>query len=439
VSIDPLASPLRKTPWSDFGAPPGYVGQVGPAAGDGSAAPARGHLRALTGLRFVAAVHVLSYHTTSWSGWSAGAVRNIVGAGYVAVAFFFVLSGFILAYVHAPPEGPGGPGDRRDRSSEGRRARGPWKNARPADFYARRFARIYPAYIFALALIAPTFLWHTFRTVGLAELARQAFPVLLLVQAFIPAAALAWNPPAWSLSAEAFFYLLFPFVAPRLVGLGRKAAVAAFVGVYALTFIGPLLYLWLAPDGPGPATHATYTFWLNVLRYDPIVRLPEFLLGILLGRLYLGAEWPPSVRALLGSPAGATALSAGAAALALALLAASGSIPYPLVHNGLLAPVFALLIVSLAPGRGALAACLATPAMVLLGEASYSLYLIHVPLGVIWDKIVHPLMGPRYAGTLRDWSAFVAFAVAASIGCYRFVERPLQKRVLRAIAKPKPR
>jgi peptidoglycan/LPS O-acetylase OafA/YrhL len=432
VSIDPLAPPPRKPAWSDFGAPPGYVG---PSAG-GSAAPTRGHLRALTGLRFVAAAHVLSYHTTSWSGWSAGAFRNIVGTGYVAVAFFFVLSGFILAYVHAPPEGPGGP---RERRGEGRQPRGAWRNAQPADFYARRFARIYPAYVFALALIAPTFLWHTFRTLGLAALARQAFPVLLLVQAFIPSAALSWNPPAWSLSAEAFFYLLFPFVAPRLVGLGRKTAAAAFVGGYALTFTAPLLYLWLAPDGPGPATHDTYTFWLNVLRYDPIVRLPEFLLGILLGSLYLRAEWPPSVRALLGSPAAATALSAGAAVLVLAFLAASGSIPYPLLHNGLLVPVFALLIVSLAPGRGALAACLATPAMVLLGEASYSLYLIHVPLGIIWDKIVHPLMGPHYAGTLLDWSAFVAFAVAASIGCYRFVERPLQKRVLRAIAKPKPR
>ncbi|HSY24377.1 MAG TPA: acyltransferase, partial [Polyangiaceae bacterium] len=312
MSIDPPSPALRKTRWSDFGAPPGYVGQVGLAGAGGPVAPARGHLRALTGLRFVAAVHVLSYHTTSWSGWSAGAVRNIVGAGYVAVAFFFVLSGFILAYVHAPPEGPGGA---RERGGEGRQPRGPWTNTRPADFYARRFARIYPAYIFALALIAPTFLWHTFRTVGLAELARQAFPVLLLVQAFIPSAALAWNPPAWSLSAEAFFYLLFPFVAPRLVGLGRKAVVAAFVGVYALSFLAPLSYLWLAPDGSGPATHATYTFWLNVLRYDPIVRLPEFLLGILLGRLYLGAEWPPSVRLRLGSPAGATALSAGVSAL----------------------------------------------------------------------------------------------------------------------------
>jgi peptidoglycan/LPS O-acetylase OafA/YrhL len=431
VSIDPLATPLRNTAGSDFGAPPqpppGHVGPVG--------ASARGHLRALTGLRFVAAAHVLSYHTTSWLAWSTGAARNIVGSGFVAVSLFFVLSGFILAYVHAPPEGPGGP---RDTRGEGRERRGPWKNARPADFYARRFARIYPAYVFALALIAPTFLWHTYRTLGLAELARQSFPVLLLVQAFIPSVALAWNPPAWSLSAEAFFYLLFPFVAPRLVGLGRKTAAAAFLGVYALTVIGPLSYLWLAPDGPTPATHDTYTFWLNVLRYDPIVRLPEFLLGILLGRFYLAAEGHPSMRALFGSTFAATALSAGTSALVLAVLAASAAIPYPLLHNGLLAPVFALLIVSLAPGRGALAAWLATPAMVLLGEASYSLYLIHVPLGVIWHKIVHPLIGPHYTGTIFDFAAFVAFAIASSIGCYRFVERPLQKRVLEAIAKPKP-
>ena len=417
MSANPLAALLRRERASDSGAKP--------ASGVVVARP-RPHLRALTGLRFLAAAHVFLYHTTAWRTWTTLLASKVVSTGYVAVGFFFLLSGFILTYAHAGPGAAWGPGPV---------VLGRVRRLGAADFYARRFARIYPAYLFALALIAPTFLWHTYRTLGAAVLAQQSFPVLLLVQAFLPSVAMSWNPPAWSLSAEAFFYALFPFVAPRLVALERRGAVLALLGLYALTFVGPLLYLGLAPDGPGAASHDTYSFWLNTLRYNPIVRLPEFLMGIVLGRLYLESERHPAAQSVLRSTPAATAFSLGAALLILGSLVVSPSVPYPLLHNGLLAPAFALLIVSLAANRGPLAAWLGSPPMVLLGEASYSLYLIHIPLVVIWGKTVHALIGPRHVGTTLDFAAFSAFVLAGSIACYRFVERPLQAPVLAAISK----
>ena len=84
-----------------------------------------------------------------------------------------------------------------------------------------------------------------------------------LVQAHIPSFALAWNPPAWSLSAEAFFYLVFPFVAPVILACRRRATLAAIgVGCQAITLALSVAYVTLDPDG------------LDLARGDLTLRLP---------------------------------------------------------------------------------------------------------------------------------------------------------------------
>jgi peptidoglycan/LPS O-acetylase OafA/YrhL len=69
------------------------------------------------------------------------------------------------------------------------------------------------------------------------------------LQAFVPGHELAINPPAWSLSAEMFFSLLFPLLAPPLFRLRSGTAVAAQVGLWLLSWLPGLLYLVLDPDG----------------------------------------------------------------------------------------------------------------------------------------------------------------------------------------------
>jgi len=366
---------------------------------------ARPHLRALTGLRFVAAAHVLAFHS-HWGDAPAPAfVRNIAGCGYTAVSLFFVLSGFILTYVHAQP------GSRR---MEGRQ------------FYVSRLARIYPAYAFALALIGPFFVGHTIRTAGLVETLRQGIAVVALVQAFVPGWAMAWNPPGWSLSAEAFFYLLFPWAAAMLGSCRRSRAVVVGLACYALCLLIPLAYDRIAPDGLSLATPTSQTFWLNVLRYNPIVRFPEFVMGVVLGRCYLESEktWLSGRRAALASW--------GAAAALAILFSNTPRIPYPLLHNGLPAPLFALLIVSLAQGRGAIASVLSTPPLVALGEASYSLYVLQVPLLVLWFKAQGHAGEPLHRAMQHE-ATFVIFVVVSSLLSHRYVEQPLRKAVVSAL------
>ena len=73
--------------------------------------------------------------------------------------------------------------------------------------------------------------------------------MIALVQAYVPSWAMAWNPPGWSLSAETFFYVLFPWIAARLSSCRKSTALAAGGLSYGLSLILPLAYEHLAPDG----------------------------------------------------------------------------------------------------------------------------------------------------------------------------------------------
>jgi peptidoglycan/LPS O-acetylase OafA/YrhL len=365
----------------------------------------RSQLRSLTGLRFVAALQVLIFHCVPWASWGfPPLVRSIAGSGYVAVSLFFILSGFILTYAHC-----GG-------------------GARPLDrnrFYVSRFARVYPPYVFALALIAPFFVVHTIRIRGVVEFFKEAISVLTLVQAWFPSLAMAWNPPGWSLSAEAFFYILFPFVAPALVASRRSTAFAVGIGCYAFSLAVPLAYIRLAPDGPVILNHDSTASWLSVVRYNPAIRFPEFVIGVVFARFYFEARTHRFYRA------GAALCSLLSVCVILATLTHAEAIPYVVLHNGLLAPVFAVLIVSLAAGRGPLSAFLATRPLVALGDASYSLYVLQVPLLILWSQVVGRVASGQFWGSGACTAALLALAVVASLLCHRYVERPLRDLALR--------
>ncbi len=320
----------------------------------------RRQLPSLTGARFVAALAVVVYHLWRWDAWAVpGVVEHVVGGLSVAVSFFFVLSGFVLAW-------------------SGLRDDGSLRLPATA-FWRGRLRRLAPTFWLATVVALPTALALLHRSglegTGLVRaVVLDAALSLSFLQAFVPGHELAINPPAWSLSAEMFFSLLFPLLAPPLFRLRAGSAVVALVGLWLLSWLPGLLYLVLDPDGLSTAgiavDHRAHAVVLDVLRYHPLLRLPEFLAGIVAARLFLDGRRVPTSSAVV------------AVVVVIAVLALG--LPAPLVHNGLLVPAFIVLVLALASMSPTM-----SPTMALstssrwwqrLGDSSYALYLLHVPL-----------------------------------------------------------
>ena len=357
-------------------------------------------LPALTGLRFAAALGILLFHYGGpLTEWAPGPVERIRASGYVWVGLFYVLSGFVLARAHPAPMGP-----------EARRA-----------FRAARLARLYPAYLLAFLLAAPFAIqrWSAGGPVAAAKGAFVAAAALLLAQAWLPPIARAWNAPGWSTSVVAAFYAAFPFAAAALGRLSRRGLALAAAGAWGLSLAFPLAYLALRPDGEVADVAWNEPFWLEALKFHPVARAGEFLAGVALGLL--------DRRAPLLARGGGAAAGLGLAAV-LAVLGFA-DVPYPLLHNGALVPLLALVVVGTARAAGPLARILGSALAQALGDASFALYALQEPLW-LWAR--------RLAGTPDQPASalfvvgFGAAALAISLAVSSRLERPV-RRALRSI------
>jgi peptidoglycan/LPS O-acetylase OafA/YrhL len=367
----------------------------------------RPRLPALTSLRFFAAFHVLLFHTLAMGAvFGPKWFHNLSSIGYVGVSFFFVLSGFILVYTYA-----GTPVSRRD-------------------FWHARFARVYPAYAFALLLTTPffTFAVRHFREIGVRFMAFQAAHVksavvleLLLLQSWIPPAALSWNAVGWSLSVEAFFYLLFPLLLARFGRLSRKHLFAVMAACWLASNFISGAYTVLRPDGILNPDSNVYSSWMNAVKFFPLARLPEFMLGMAAGLLFLRTRRDPRMALPL--------VASGVLALAI-VASVSQKIPYAMIHTALLSPAFAAIIYGVAL-RPRWTSVLETRVLVLLGEASYSMYLIHAN---IVFSFFHTAKGDVRNASFAGLAMCLAIVLSMSLLIYRFIEQPARRKL-----RPKPK
>ena len=348
-------------------------------------------IRALTSIRFFAAFGVALYHMIKPPA-RFGFLASVVGAGYVGVSFFFLLSGFILTYSHAREYELG--------------------LGRATQFWIARFARVYPVYLVVMLFAAYVHRDQFHPAVHAIAYAAD----LLMIQAWFTRLVIFFNLPAWSLSVEAFFYAVFPFLVLRLRPSSRLKAMLQLVAWWTLALLIPLVYwhfypaaFWLKDGGPTVGTEQ-----LLLVRFLPLYALPEFLAGIALGWLYL--RFDPG-------PRRANLLATTSLILLTATLFASEHIPLLLLNNGLLIPVFALLILSLCH-HSWLSRLLAHPALVLLGESSFAFYLIHL-LFNDWTKVYFGPGESLAATTLK-----LAIITLLSIALHLTVERPCRRLIL---------
>ncbi len=354
--------------------------------------PAR--LEALTGLRCFAAVNIVLFHFSD-PNWF-GPLAPVVNAGYASVSFFILLSGFVLGYNY-----------------KAKARAGELSNVR---FYEARFTRLYPIYLLSLILafkIVPVE-WGA-HTHGMFWTGIVLSPLLL--QGWIPEIATFLNTPAWTMSAESFYYVLFPWMArwkkpervgPHLVKMGL---------VWLAGLIPGTLYLIFNPDGLAHVDRFSYGPWLQALKYTPIPHLASFVFGVLLSELDEVIPRMGSQRLVLGI--------IGFAATFVTLVEAY-RLPYPLLHDGFFMPLFGCMILGLA-GVNPLARAFGWRPLVFVGEASYCLYLLHFNM---WNMI-HDSHVLDWLGLARfdPWISYVLL-IGLALMALHFVEKPAQ-RVLR--------
>jgi peptidoglycan/LPS O-acetylase OafA/YrhL len=364
---------------------------------------ARPSLPALTGLRFVAAALVVGYHVHAFvPAIGTNAVLTALGAGYTGVSLFFVLSGFVLAYNYLTPDRPGVGSVR--------------------DFLVARFARVYAVYLLCALIAFPLFIRNlTHNGVPgqkLQDGVLATISAITLTQAWLPRYACELNCPGWSLSAEAFFYAAFPLIGLWLARRHRDSLPLIATACWFLSLGTAFAYLTLY----APPSGATDETWQNVLKYNPLVRLPEFVVGVACGLLFL--------RDASAMRRAAPALTIAVIVALCAILHWHQSLPYPLLHNGLLTPLFALLILALASQGGPVAAILSTAPLQLLGEASFALYLLHMPVFSYFRSAL------KFAGTSvvdAPWMIMLYLIIVQvlAIAVLRVVEEPARRAIRR--------
>jgi peptidoglycan/LPS O-acetylase OafA/YrhL len=338
----------------------------------------RPQIRPLTSLRFFAAMLVVLFHYGLSHPWLPNALGRF---GYEAVVFFFILSGFVLTYAHVDVDP-----DRRF-------------NISAAAFLRARMARILPAYALGLALTLPFFL-RSFRQgeMNVTQFTTGLVLVPLLIQAWWPAAALAWNPPAWSLANELFFYTCFRALV-RAIHRIPHPIIATFACIIAVDVMRSLL-----------GTAQTHLFWA----YFPILNLPQFALGIALAMAFAAGIKKRWANLLLASGI-------------IATVAAIGTTPNVSWESqtGVLSIIFSALIVAAASADNWLSRALAWRPMVFLGDASYAIYILHAPLLLYWNHLTRNRLFPWF-----DFVLYITGVVCFSALTYVYFEKPLRRLIV---------
>jgi peptidoglycan/LPS O-acetylase OafA/YrhL len=336
----------------------------------------------LDAFRFIAALGIVLHHCATYAdvmGWHSHvtAFDNL----RLCVDFFFALSGFVLMHAHASAIATGGDYLR---------------------FLQKRLARIYPLH----ALMVIVFVVLALTVAGKPIASRiapvldpaAALPNLMLLHSFGVTQTLSLDFPSWSISAEWFLYLLFPTLAAFVICIGpRGAMVTAIAFALALALTRNAL-------GMRDWTHATFDF--GMLR-----ALPSFVAGM---AVCVIVERAPRLRL-----AWMWVYGAGLVLIALMLS------PAPAALSIAAFPAF-IALVALAE-RGGAPTFLARSPFPELGDASYSVYLLHALLMLLAAEAIDAVGMKGLQGLVALTAATIALTIPLALVVFRFYEVPMRR------------
>lgn len=294
-------------------------------------------IKPLTSLRFFFAFFVFLSHLSfvktenSLFNWLQ---RNVFFEGYLGVSFFFILSGFVLAYSY------------RTKFSH--------ETITRKSFYLARFARIYPLHLLTLILAIPIIYFHN--TLGISSFLINLF----LLQSFIPKEDLffSFNAPAWSISDEMFFYLIFPFIIILFEKI-KALKTIFYIAAPAILIAGIILV---------PEHYQKAIFYVN-----PIIRSFDFILGILLYDLFKNEKF----KSYFSTEKRATIIE-----IATLITFFTFFIFHNFLNRGFRFSIYywipmCLIIYTFVQNKGYISKLLSNHILVFLGEISFGFYMIH--------------------------------------------------------------
>jgi peptidoglycan/LPS O-acetylase OafA/YrhL len=388
---------------------------------------------ALDGLRFIAALCVLIAHgyeyvivqgSTDTPGLLARVIESLAVPG---MTLFFVLSGFVIHLNYS-------------RTA----ARG-WTGT--FDFFIARFSRLYPLFLLVFAFD----FWRLLSAEGfLSGKPKLDFDLfgplpfyLSFTQTWLPiphdghlvfvhygslTGAAQATGAMWSLSLEFLFYATYPWIANLISRLrGATLAICAIlISLIAITY-----YAWCSSHMSiildlgrrlfgSPSVASEFGAWVTF--YSPFGRMTEFLLGAFAAQQYLSGSKESGIFARWPTVSTAAAATTFVGIFVVTVL--SGS-PIGTFIGLCTASVVALLMLLAVQYTTSVSRSLSGALVVSLGEASYSLYLLHWYTMTQWAApYAYPL---SFSGRIAVYLAGMTITIAISRFVFVFFERPSMK------------
>jgi peptidoglycan/LPS O-acetylase OafA/YrhL len=361
-----------------------------------------GEIKALSGLRIVAAVWVVLFHFRPWLEVSAPGFRSalapVLNCGAQGVDLFFMLSGFVLTWNYL------------DRMGESFSIRS------TLHFLWLRLARVWPVYLVTLHLalawiIFTLYVGHLPSPVAdqlnAVSYVRQVLLVQLWYQPFFDGS--SWDGPAWSISAEWLAYLLFGVLVLAVFRISRATRARGLLWLAIVASLPPALLLL--------ATGHFYTPWSW---------LPRIVMQFTAGALACAAvrKLQPTDRAR--RIAGYLSLALGIGIVGILYFLDAHPVPKVSDSSGLVDVLFVPLVVTLAIGVGSLPQLLSTRIMVYGGYISFSLYMVHELVHTAWNWFTAQfeiVLEPSWSAKLIV-AGVLGVAVLGAAALYHFVEEP---------------
>lgn len=377
----------------------------------------RTYLPALTGIRFVAILHIFCFHLwVLFDMEKQPGMENLlrdmndmpaplftaIANGWMSTSFFFLLSGFILAYLYWGEDGQ--------------------LNVPKKTFWLARAIRIYPIHlILILITLVMTAAYQLSLGTSPGLLIASGVATLTLTQAWYPDFVPVWSWPTWTISALVFLYAVMPFLLPRLAKLSRRTSIQLLCVLPLISLLPTIIYALYFPAG----TEAPQ-FWKIFIGSTPLFWLAHFIAGILLTRVFniSRTHKPNHADSRSWFAWGDLAL------LAVVLIACSLQIAEPFkffLRHGLMMPLYMIIIIDLARGKGMAARLFSLRGAGFLGETGFSIF--------IWQNFVLMMCGafimfnPEQGQHQFMW-ALVCTILLGIVSTY-LIEKPIARKLRR--------